>query len=510
MELVTDYLESTAKSFPDKKAFIDEHKSITFSELENCSKKIGTVLAGSGYFQKPVCIFMEKSVECIPSMLGILYSGNFYTVLDVHMPSVRIKKILETLRPSAFITTDASREQLAEVLAESGYGADDADVLLYEEVMNSEIDENLLLDIKSRIDETATMFVLFTSGSTGVPKGVIIKQKAFPPYIKWYRDFFKLDDSMITANQTPFYFIMSCPDIYLTILCGGTCHIVPKNTFSFPVMLLEYLKERHVNFIDWVPSILCLIANFRALPEVHLDDLKLVLFGGEVMPAKQMNMWKREYPDTKFYNLYGLTESTEMISYYEIDRELDPAESIPIGYPVPYMKVLILDDNNRLCEQGQTGSLCISGKAVAEGYYNMPEKTAEVFTPNPLYRDGDDPDTKYMYNTGDLVKADEKGCIIYMGRKDFQIKHMGNRIELGEIETAVSSLEGIDRACCLYDTKRSRIVLFYTGTEDDDTIVSGLKKLLPAYMIPNRMEHLDEMPANVNGKIDRVALKELI
>lgn len=510
MKIVTDFLEENAKKYADKKAFIDEKNEITFSQLREKSKKIGTVLAKIGCFQTPVCIFMDKNVDCVVSMLGVIYSGNFYTVLDVNMPEARMHKILSVLNPAAVVTTNAYNEKIVAVLRESGVAVRKENIFNIEDCALFEINQPALDESRGKIDETATMFVLFTSGSTGIPKGVIIKHKAFPAYLAWYRDTLKYDDTTIIANQAPFYFIMSCPDIYLTIMCGATCYIPPKKVFSFPMVTLNYLKEHKVNTIYWVPSVYCQIANLKALPEIHIDGLRMVAFGGEVMPTKQLNMWRREYPDTEFVNLYGPTETTELISYYFVDRDYSDTESLPIGVPVSYIKVMLLDENDNEVPYGEIGELCAVGICIADGYYNMPDKTAEVFVANPTYNDGDDPETKIMYRTGDLARWDETGNLIYMGRKDFQIKHMGNRIELGEIETAASSVIGVERNCCLYDSARSKIVLFYQGTCSEDEVDSGLKALLPEYMIPNRVEKLTVMPYNVNGKIDRVELKKMI
>jgi len=505
MEFVTDYLEKTAARLPEKTAFWDEKREISFLQLQTEAQRLGTAVSEKGFFDQPVCIYMEKGVEAIASMLGIIYSGNYYTVIDVTMPETRISKILEVLQPAAVVTDAAHREAFQALASESCM-----DVIIYEDSVKQEENSELLTGIREKMNGESTMFVLFTSGSTGVPKGVIIQHKAFPPYLTWYEEYFHYTDRDVIGNQTPFYYIMSCPDIYLTIKTGATCYIVPKKSFAFPMMVMNFLKEHHVTIMEWVPSILCTIANFRVLPEVHLDDLRLVLFGGEVMPAKQLNMWRAEYPDVRFYNGYGLTETTEVLSWYEITEDLADDQSIPIGKPVDYLKALILDENDKEVPEGETGELCAAGIAIAGGYYNMPEKTAQVFMDNPLFCAGDDPETRRMYRTGDLVKIDGNGDIIYMGRKDFQIKHMGNRIELGEIEMAVNSLDGMELCCCHYDAARKQIVLFYSGNIDEDTVNEKLGGMLPAYMVPNRIERLEKMPFNINGKIDRAALKERI
>ena len=174
------------------------------------------------------------------------------------------------------------------------------------------------------------------------------------------------------------------------------------------------------------------------------------------------------------------------------------------------MKLFLLDEENHEVQPGQIGELCGTGPSLADGYYREPEKTAQVFVENPLYTPDQPEMNRRMYRTGDLAMVDAAGDLIYMGRKDFQIKHMGNRIELGEIETAVSAEEGVASCCCLYDTEKSRIVLFYTGSREEQELREALKTSLPVYMLPNRVIRLEEMPLNLNGKTDRVKLRDMM
>ena len=502
-QMTTDYLDASAARFPDKLAFNDDKTSLTFGELQTQAKSIASCLTGKGFFRQPVAVFMDKSTGCIPAMMGIVYSGCFYTVLDVHMPAARIQIILNTLQPAAILTDQAHAEEAAALI-----GADR--VIQTEDAGKTPVDEEALARVHDQITWADTLYVLFTSGSTGVPKGVTISHGANIHYLEWLAADFKIDETTVFANQTPFYFVMSGLDIYMTMYAGATCHIIPSWAYSFPVMLLNWLNQHKVNTLYWVPSILCLVANFRALPEVHIENLRMVIFGGEVMPSKQLNMWRKEYPDTVFGNLYGPTEMTDVVAYYIIDRPLDDKESLPIGKACSHMRLMILDENGKEVAPGEVGELCGSGPSLADGYYHAPEKTAEVFVTNPLYQEGEPDCFRRMYKTGDLVRIDERGDLIYMGRKDFQIKHMGNRIELGEIETAVSAVDGVERNCCLYDQKHSRIVLFYTGKAEENELLDKVAQAVPEYMVPNDVRHLDAMPLNLNGKIDRSLLKQEI
>ena len=267
------------------------------------------------------------------------------------------------------------------------------------------------------------------------------------------------------------------------------------------------MKDHRINTIFWVPSALIVVAKLRAFKNVDLTDtLKRVLFCGEVMPNKQLNAWRKALPDALYANLYGPTEITDACTYYIVDREFADDEPLPIGIPMANTDILVLNDKNELVTGDEVGELCVRGTSLSMGYYKNPEKTKEAFVQNPL----NNAVPELIYRTGDLVKYNEYGEIIYLARKDFQIKHMGHRIELGEIETAVSAIEEITLCCCLYDTKRQKIVLFCDADLSKEYIHEKISKLVPEYMFPNRIVYMETMPINANGKIDRVKLKELL
>lgn len=499
---VLPWLDETAKRLPNKLALQDISGNITYQEYRSKSLAIAykIVELNKGEMKKPVVVYLEKGKEVLVSFMGVAYSGCFYSPIDTEMPPSRVNKILEVLKPEIVITTNKLKTNFEKF---NFYGS----YIIYEETICSEEDETAVKPYTEKIVDTDLLYVLFTSGSTGVPKGVSICHRSVIDYIDWVTETFNITQKDTFGNQAPFYFDNSILDIYSCMKMGATLNIIPKKLFFQPVPLLEYIKYNKINTIFWVPSALIVVSKLKAFRNVDLSDtLKRVLFCGEVMPNKQLNIWRKFLPNVTYANLYGPTEITDACTYYIVDREFSDDEPLPIGIPMSNTDILVLNDEDKLVTDDEVGELCVRGTSLAMGYYNNPEKTRSAFVQNPLNKAV----PEIIYRTGDLVRYNEYREIIYISRKDFQIKHLGHRIELGEIETAISSLEEVTLNCCLYDEKNQRIVLFVDAQVDRDYIKERIEKLVPEYMIPGKVIYLENMPINANGKIDRIKLKELM
>lgn len=499
---VLSWLDETAKRLPNKLALQDISGNITYQEYRSKSLAIAykIVELNKGEMKKPVVVYLEKGKEVLVSFMGVAYSGCFYSPIDTEMPPSRVNKILEVLKPEIVITTNKLKTNFEKF---NFYGS----YIIYEETICSEEDETAVKPYTEKIVDTDLLYVLFTSGSTGVPKGVSICHRSVIDYTDWVTETFNITQKDTFGNQAPFYFDNSILDIYSCMKTGATLNIIPKKLFFQPVPLLEYIKYNKINTIFWVPSALIVVSKLKAFRNVDLSDtLKRVLFCGEVMPNKQLNIWRKFLPNVTYANLYGPTEITDACTYYIVDREFSDDEPLPIGIPMSNTDILVLNDEDKLVTDDEVGELCVRGTSLAMGYYNNPEKTRSAFVQNPLNKAV----PEIIYRTGDLVRYNEYREIIYISRKDFQIKHLGHRIELGEIETAISSLEEVTLNCCLYDEKNQRIVLFVDAQVDRDYIKERIEKLVPEYMIPGKVIYLENMPINANGKIDRIKLKELM
>lgn len=494
---VLEYLEETVKKYPDKPAFVDEKRAMTFQEMYSEARAIGACIIKHQLLKSPVIVFMEKSPETIAAFMGVLYSGNFYCPIDTAMPLDRIHTIIETLHPSAIIVDEKSTKYIEKL---NFMGA----VILYKDAIQIKFDESTINKVWKSTLDTDPAYILFTSGSTGIPKGVTICHRGIIDFTDWMSEKFNVCSSDKFGNQSPFFFDLSIGDVYCTLKNGCTNYIIPQSLFSFPVKLLEYLNEKEINIIFWVPSALCIVANLRALKKVEMKYLDRILFCGEVMPNKQLNVWRKSVPNAVFANLYGPCEAVDACTYYIVNREFADDDVLPIGIPCENTEILVLNEDNQLVQGDEIGELCIRGTSLALGYYNNPEKTAESFVQNPLNNNY----PERIYRTGDLVKYNEYGELMYVSRKDYQIKHMGHRIELGEIENAAGGIEKIETCACIYDDIKKKIVFFYKGIQMESQMISeSLEKKIPDYMIPNVIICLREFPYNANGKIDRKRLK---
>jgi non-ribosomal peptide synthetase component F len=263
-----------------------------------------------------------------------------------------------------------------------------------------------------------------------------------------------------------------------------------------------------ISFIFWVPTIMVNIANLGLLGSADLGKLKKIFFAGEVFPTKHLNVWRKHLPEALFVNLYGPIEITVDCTYYVVDREFRDDEPLPIGFACRNTSILILDENDQPAHDNQPGELCVRGSSLALGYWNDPEKTAKAFVQNPLNKHY----PELIYRTGDLVCRNDRQEILFLGRKDYQIKHLGYRIELGEIEHLVTSTGLVDNACVLYHRERKEITLFFEAKDKvpPSTIRQGLAAVLPKYMLPTAFRQMEALPRNPNGKIDRQGLSTLL
>ena len=497
---VLEDLDEIVKKVPDKIAFADDHTSYSFKDIYEHSGSIATKLAEDGFYKEPVLIFMKKSPEEIASFFGVIRSGCYYVPIDEEMPVTRISLIIENCKARAMIIDESTKEA-------AGRLAYEGRIYSYEEMLGTSIDLKTLTSIREKAIDTDPIYIVFTSGSTGVPKGVCACHRSVLDYIEQLSDVLGFNEETVFGNQSPLYFDACLKEVYPTIRYGATTYLIPHELFTFPKKIVEYLNDKKINTICWVVSALTIISSFKTFDSIKPEYLHTIAFGSEVFPIKQYRLWRAALPDATFTNLYGPTEGTGMSCYYRVakDHVFEDHDVIPIGRPFKNTEVMLIKPDNTLARDGEEGEITLRGTCVTLGYYNNPEKTKEAFVQNPL-------NTAYpeiVYKTGDIGKRDADGNLIFVSRKDYQIKHMGHRIELGEIESNVNLLEEIKMSGCIYDDQKGKIVLYYVGDISAGEVTGRLKEMLPRYMLPNKIRQLNEMPFTANGKIDRKQLKNM-
>lgn len=500
---ILEYLETTLEKHGDKVAVIDGERQITFNALASNAWSVGTAIykKSNAQIKQPVAVFLPKSIECVTADIGIVYSGNAYMNLDVKTPMQRIGNIIKLVQPAYIITEEKYYDVLKTI-----YPAEQ--ILLIGNLVKELPQHDVLLQHLERVIDIDPLCLINTSGSTGTPKSVVLNHKSFIDYTTWAIETTGLKEDEILGSIAPSVFDHFSYELCLIMVHSCTMCIVPETYMIFPVKLLQLVVEQKVTYIFWVPTIMVNIANMDLLSRIPLPDVRMVWFAGEVFPTKQFNYWRKKLPNAKFVNLYGPTEITVDCTYYIVEREISDSEPLPIGYPCRNTDVLILDANNNLVtEPNAEGELCVRGTALAMGYYNNLEKTEAAFVQNPLNKAY----PEKIYKTGDIVYINNYGEIVYKGRNDSLIKHMGKRIELGEIEhIIVNKLQIVKNACALYDYTKKEIVLIYEAEEEKTAaeMRKMLSKELPNYMIPTKYIRKDILPRNTNGKIDRLKLKE--
>lgn len=504
---ILEYLESSAERFSNKIAFSDGMRELSFSDLCEKAKRVGSYLVGRGYCRECIAIAMKKSVNAISAMLGVVYAGCYYVIIDAEMGEQRVNEILNKLRPRAVICED----EMSESDAENSCVTRDFALFknlpcsirkyIFSEVEACPIDNYTLSSVREKQIDIDPVYVVFTSGSSGEPKGVVASHASVIDYTETICEALGFDFDTRFANQSPLYFDAPLKEIMPTLKLGASVFFVPREHFLFPIKLCEFLNTHRINTVCWVSSALSFLSRSGALEANKPEFLKKICFGSEVMSIAEYKKWRDAYPDAAFVNLYGPTEATGMSCYWIAKRELSENEPIPIGKPFRNTEILLVCGNRR-ASKGECGEICIRGRGVTLGYFGDREQSNLAFVQNPIL------DTYHdrVYRTGDVGRYNEYGELCFVSRLDRVVKRQGFKVSLDEIESAAEGCDGIARAAAIYDESERKILLYYTGVEQGDKLVRNLRARLSRQSAPDRCIHLEIMPQTANGKKDRRAL----
>ena len=489
---VLEYLENIIKVCPEKTAFEGEKESISFLSLYNRAKIIGSFIAEKGINGKPVALLLPKSPVAVAAFFGCIYAGCIYAPIDAGLPENMLIEIFEKLDPKLVICS----KETEKVVKQLGYDKQICDIA---KIRDGCINEEKFKRIRNLQKADDPLYIVFTSGSTGKPKGVVASHYSVIDYTENLGKELGFNKETTFGNLAPIFYDAFLKELYPTVKYGAKTVFIPEGTVMFPGRLISFLNEKKINTVCFVSSALSLVCSLGGFEEERPKYLKTVAFGGERLPVKYLKEWQKAAPEAGFFNLYGVTECTGMSCFYKVERNFSENENIPIGRPFDGTKVLLLKEDGKVAKDGEEGEICIEGASLTLGYYKDKEKTDKAFVKSPH--------GGLMYKTGDLGVINTKGELMFLGRKDTVVKHMGHKVSLLKIEVTAFALPEVKESACIFNEEKNEISLFYTGDLSEKEVYIYLKKSLAAHELPGRLKRLEEMPHLSNGKTDKKALK---
>ena len=523
--LLHQLLSESAARNPDKEAIVFKDQRMTYSELEGETNKLANRLSEIGIQRgERVGIYMSRCLNSIVGAFGILKAGAAYVPIDPMCPAGRLTYIISKGGIKFLLT---SREKLTNIKLAFPEGSPIENILIMNGLDPSsrsagftklvdwlEIRESARGDAPgTKSVDSDLAYILFTSGSTGNPKGVMISHLNSLTFVNSAHDFFQIKAEDRFSNICPLHFDMSVFDLFVAFKAGASVVIVPENVSIFPSQLAEFIGRNRISVWNSVPSALSLLANFTNLDHYDFSGLRLILFAGEVFPVKHLRRLQKSIPGARFYNIYGQTEANSSTYYWVEQVPSDDTALLPIGKPFPNFEVFALnEDRKRINKPGEKGELYVRASSVALGYWGDVGKTDECFVKNPLKPDLNE----RVYRTGDLVQLGADGNFVFLGRKDHMIKSRGYRIEIGEIETVLCNHPGIMTAVVIPipdELIGNRIAAVVVPSKKEtigkEEIIRDCATRLPKYMIPEIIEFRDSLMMTSSGKVDRESYKEL-
>jgi len=521
--LLHQWPAAQAERRPDAGALVLGETRVSYGELEAASNRLARLLGAVGCRPgERVALLLPKSPTAVISLLGVLKAGGIYVPVDPANPAARVAAIFASCEPRIVLVAGAAARSLAE-LSVAGRPAPRYRIGC--------MDERSACDLPVRPDfvlsdlaafparprdpppaACAAAHILFTSGSTGVPKGVVIRHSGVIRFVEWANGYFGPTPGDRHSGHSPLHFDLSTYDVFGTLAAGAELHLVPPEVNLLPHKLAQFVRASRLTQWFSVPSVLTHMAKSGAVGHGDFATLRRVLWCGEAFPTPALRHWMQRVPHASFTNLYGPTETTIASSYYTMPAcPVDDGASVPIGHPCAGEVLRVLDEAGEPVPPGEIGELYIGGEGVSAGYWRDPERTRAAFGRAPGGKPGG-----RLYRTGDLASVSPDGLTFFHGRADTQIKARGYRIELGEIEGALLALDEIAEGavvgvptdgfagttiCCAYvPAGRAR------GAVTPGELRRRLAARLPPYMLPARWLALDRLPRNANGKI---GLREL-
>ena len=516
--LLSHLLENSAKKTPGKTAIRAGKNSITYKDLNDASSRLASLLLQCGSKQGDLIpVYLDKSISAIMSIFAILKAGAAYIPLDTKSPLNRVQYILDNSN-AKFLITESSKIPTISCLhrqhpfskvilvdnknARNIEGQSDTVNITSFDPHDTSVTGSF---VTHRVSAETQAYVLYTSGSTGYPKGVVLSHRNALSFINWAYSYFGISDDDVFSSHAPLHFDLSIFDIFVSIKAGAEICLLPQSISSFPVSLGKFIETNNITTWYSVPSVLIDMLTHGNLSPLNLDHVRRIIYAGEPFPVKYLKELMTQIPEALYYNLYGPTE-TNVITFYQIDASIQEVNGdIPIGRACPYANIRVITEDGRIASEGEKGELLVNGDSLMIGYLNKPDLTSQtikqVYLPNE--------EAEKYYFTGDIVEVLDGDNLRFVGRKDHMVKIKGFRVEIEEIEANLMRLDCI-KECIVTAVERENygsvlkafVVLKEKGI-DPMKIRTFLKDYVPQYMIPEEIRIVDSLKKNSRGKTER-------
>ena len=508
-------ITQAANRFPDREAIRFSSHIQTYAELESQSNQLARVLIDQGVQRGDrVGIFMNKAIETATAIYGVMKTGGAYVPLDPFAPPARIGYVIKNCGIRHVITSENKLWQLEQIEADhasldSLIGILPQDSLSTPCISWDEVYTAPSTDLDLNLTEQDLAYILYTSGSTGDPKGIMHTHRSGLSFAEWAASTYSLTHDDRLSNHAPLHFDLSTLDFFASAVAGATTVIIPEALTKFPMNMARLIEDNRISVWYSVPFALIQLLERGGLDDRDFSSLRWILFAGEVFPTKHLRQLMSKLPHIRFSNLYGPTE-TNVCTYYHVESIPESDDPIPIGKPCANVEDLVVDLDDNQVSPGEVGELLIRGGVVMKGYWGMPERTEKGFYRRKVFGDYED----IFYHTGDLVQLDAEGNYKYLGRKDRQIKTRGYRVELDEVEVAILSYDGVQEAAVytVPDGQGSNLIEASAIPKPDwplteAELVEHIAGLLPKYALPVKIDIVDTFPRTSTGKINRRELQ---
>ena len=512
-------LEEAAEHHADRVAVVDKDREMTYRALNAAANRVANLLVDLGVRRGDrVGLYLQKSQEAIVALYGIMKAGAAYVPIDPNAPATsRATYIIGNCGINVVVTGEEMADRWPEIIsADTGLThlvVANADTLDVDGAGVKAIGSDAIASQSPEFGDVGGIgqdlaYILYTSGSTGAPKGVKLSHLNAMSYVRWLVDYSDATPDDRFSNHPPLHFDMSISDIFGAAMVGAALILVPHKTSVFPIQIKRFIEKHEITIWYSVPSILSMLLQRGKLEQGCMPTLRILTFAGEVFPSKYLADLMKLVPHPRYINQYGPTE-TNVCTYYEVPEPPSPDSDIPIGRPIADVDTFVVTEDGREAGPGEVGELIVRGSTVMRGYWGDPDKTALRLTQNPL--GGELPDL--VYHTGDLVREDTNGDYAFLGRSDNQIKSRGYRIELGEIETALYTHDEVKECVVLPvpDDVFTNKIFAYVVLEnvlEEHELKAHCKEVLPPYMIPDFFRVAEVLPKTSTGKIDRRSLAD--